>query len=147
MKCNAKERWVPGKETGTGGGICSRSPGGSGSNISAQAQRRPGRISIRRISPYLLDFLLLVYILSLIFNVPWRPACTLGLTGRTLFFSLFACFFSSLFVYHLFDDCLCFGYPFFEHDFCIDLSSILDWISVSLLMVCLIPFPFTCATC
>ena len=54
-----------------------------------QARRRPGRVSIRRISPYLLDFLLLVCILSLIFNVPLHPTCTLGLTGQSLFLFLF----------------------------------------------------------
>ena len=42
--------------------------------------------------------------------------------------SLFTSFFD-----HLFDEFPCFGCPFFEHEICIDLSSILVWMLVSFL--------------
>ena len=42
--------------------------------------------------------------------------------------------FSKSFFDNCFDELSSFGYPFFEHDLCIDLSSIWGWILVSLLM-------------
>ena len=45
-----------------------------------------------------------------------------------------------------FDEILYFVHHLFEHDLCIDCSSILGWILASLLMFLLIPFPFAHAT-
>ena len=125
------------------------SPGKPRAQYPLRARRRPGRASVRRISPYPLDFLPLVCILSLIFSVPWHLTGTLGFAPFTsffssfwgmLFFEFFSLFTFIFFFDHLFDEELCFEYPFYEHEICINFSSIWGWIWVSLLTFFVIPF-------
>ena len=110
------------------------------------ARRRPGRFSIRGAFPFCRCSSVSVYS---IFDL----LCPLAPPGRVpqraislfLFYLLFAwCFPAFVHFQPLFDyviaGLLCLGYPFFEHEICIDFSSIWGRILVLLLMVCLKPF-------